>query len=411
MRDNALAKGLHKAGHEVSMLPMYLPLQLDEKPLNEEEAPPIFFGGINVFLQQKVSFFRKTPRWFDRLLNGAGLLRAAAKRSHMTSAREHGEMALAMLRLEESNLTKELDKLVDWLAEDRPDVVSLSTTLQGGMIRTLKERLGAKVVVSFQGEDSFLDGLPEPFRTECWQEMGARLKDADLIFSPSQFYADLMRERLAMPELKIEVLPNGIDLAGYEQEVPKEEPPAIGYLARMMKEKGLETMVEAYIHLRKELGVGNVQLKLAGTAVTGDWELIGRQRALLHQAGLTEEVTWATNISREEKVQFLKSLTLFSVPANYPEAFGLYTIEALAAGVPLVQPRAASFTEIIGKSEGGVLVEPEDPIALAEAWRDLLADEERRKTLAESGRHSAREHYSMDAMRDRFLGLVEELRL
>ena len=65
MRDNALAKGLHQAGHEVSMLPMYLPLQLDEERLGEEEAPPIFFGGINVYLQQKIPFFRHTPGWLD----------------------------------------------------------------------------------------------------------------------------------------------------------------------------------------------------------------------------------------------------------------------------------------------------------------------------------------------------------
>jgi glycosyltransferase involved in cell wall biosynthesis len=407
MRDNALAKGLHEAGHEVSLLPMYLPLELDEATLPQAKEPPIFFGGINVFLQQKVSLFRYTPRWMDRLLNGKGLLRAAAKRSHMTSAREHGEMALAMLRLEESNLTKELEKLIDWLAQEQPEVVSLSTTLQAGMIRALKERLGVKVICSFQGEDSFLDGLPEPYRTECWQEMGVRLRDADLVVAPSRFYAELMKARLGMPDLRIEVLPNGIDLTGYDLEVPKEEPPAIGYLARMIPEKGVGIMVDAYIHLRTVLGVEKVQMKLAGTATAEDEALVVTLQRKLADAGLGGEVTWATNISREEKIVFLKSLSLFSVPAIYPEAFGLYLAEALAAGVPLVQPAAASFVEVLGQSQAGVLVAPNDAVALAEGWRDLLADPTRRKVLGECGRRAAEESYSMAAMRERFLKLVK----
>ena len=109
MRDNALAKALLAAGHEVSMLPMYLPLKLDEEQLPVGESTPIFFGGINVYLQQKFSLFRHTPRWVDRLLNRPGLLRHAARHSHMTSAHDHGELALAMLRVDESRLVKELD--------------------------------------------------------------------------------------------------------------------------------------------------------------------------------------------------------------------------------------------------------------------------------------------------------------
>jgi len=407
MRDNALAKGLHETGHEVSLLPMYLPLQLDEATLPQAKEPPIFFGGINVFLQQKVSLFRYTPRWMDRLLNGKGLLRAAAKRSHMTSAREHGEMALAMLRLEESNLTKELEKLIDWLALEQPEVVSLSTTLQAGMIRALKERLGVKVICSFQGEDSFLDGLPEPYRTECWQEMGVRLRDADLVVAPSRFYAELMKARMEMPDLRIEVLPNGIDLTGYDLEVSKEEPPTIGYLARMIPEKGVGIMVDAYIHLRTVLGVEKVQMKLAGTATAEDEALVKALQRKLAAAGLGEEVTWATNISREEKIVFLKSLSLFSVPATYSEAFGLYLAEALAAGVPLVQPAAASFVEVLGQSQAGILVAPNNAVALAEGWRDLLADPARCKALGERGRRAAEESYSMAAMRERFLVLVD----
>jgi glycosyltransferase involved in cell wall biosynthesis len=407
MRDNALAKSLLAAGHQVSLLPMYLPLQLDEEVLPQAQNP-IFFGGINVYLQQNVSLFRHTPRWLDNFLNHSGLLRSAARRSHMTSAHTHGAMALAMLRIEDSRFGKELDKLIDWLATDKPDILCLGTALQAGMIRQLKQRLGVKIICCFQGEDSFLDGLPEPFKTDCWKELRDRLQDADLLVAPSQFYADLMRQRLDAPGLRIEVMPNGIDLEGYRPPNPS-SPPVIGYLARMIREKGLPVLVEAFIHLRNTLKHPDVRLHIAGAATAGDSKLIGELKRQLTAAGLGDQVIWSPNISREQKADMLSSLTIFSVPATYPEAFGLYLIEALASGVPVVQPRASSFPEIIEESGGGVLVPPGDPIALATAWQDLLNRPDALQSFREKGRHTAEHSYSVKAMRERFLALATPL--
>jgi glycosyltransferase involved in cell wall biosynthesis len=317
-------------------------------------------------------------------------------------------MALAMLRIEDSHFGKELDKLIDWLATDKPDILCLGTALQAGMIRQLKQRLGVKIICYFQGEDSFLDGLPEPFRTDCWSELRTRLADADLLVAPSQFYADLMRQRLDAPDLRIEVMPNGIDLDGYRVAKPT-SPPVIGYLARMIREKGLPHLVEAFIHLRNGLKHPDARLHIAGTATAGDSTLIGELKQQLEAAGLGDQVTWSPNISREEKADMLATLTLFSVPATYPEAFGLYLIEALASGVPVVQPRASAFPEIIATSGGGVLVSPGDPLALATAWHELLEHPEALQTLREKGRHAAGQFYSVRAMRDRFLALAEPL--
>jgi glycosyltransferase involved in cell wall biosynthesis len=408
MRDNALAKSLHAAGHQVSLLPMYLPLQLDEEK-HAQAGNPIFFGGINVFLQQKLSFFSHAPDWLHKLLNHSGLLRSAARRSHMTSAREHGEMALAMLRIEDSHFGTELDKLVDFLATEKPDVLCLGTALQAGMIRELKRRLGVKIICCFQGEDSFLDGLPEPFKTSCWNELRTRLADADLLVAPSRFYADLMRRRFDAPDLRIEVMPNGIDLEGYRVSTLPNSPPVIGYLARMIREKGVHHLVEAFIHLRKQLHHPDARLHIAGAATAGDQNLIAELQQKLTAAGLADQVTWSPNISREEKADLLASLTIFSVPATYPEAFGLYTVEALASGVPLVQPDASSFQAILATSQAGVLVPPDNPAALAAAWHDLLAHPDRLKELGENGRRAAEQSYSVTAMRDRFLALAQSL--
>jgi glycosyltransferase involved in cell wall biosynthesis len=407
MRDNALAKALHAAGHQVSLLPMYLPLQLDEEK-HQQAGDPIFFGGINVFLQQKLPFFRHVPRWLHTLLNNSSLLRSAARRSHMTSAREHGEMALAMLRIEDSPFGSELDKLIDFLQTEKPAVLCLGTTLQAGMIRQLKSRLGAKIICSFQGEDSFLDGLPEPYRSQCWAEMKARLADADLLVAPSRFYADLMRRRFDAPDLPVEIMPNGIDLEGYHKPAPT-SPPVIGYLARMIREKGVEVLVDAFIHLRRELSHPDARLHIAGACTAGDESLVNQLKQRLATAGLTESVQWSPNVSREDKALLFSSFTLFSVPATYPEAFGLYVAEALAAGVPVVMPDSSSFPEIIAASQAGVLVPPNDPGALAAAWHDLLQRPDALAAFRLNGQQAAARFYSVGAMRDRFLALVESL--
>lgn len=405
MRDNALARELHRAGHDVTLAPMYLPLTLDETTLVGAEKVPVFFGGINVFLQQKIPLFRKTPAAFDRLLNSTGLLRWAARHSHMTSARTHGEMAVEMLNVATSPLRKELDKLLDWLGDiAKPDLVCLSNALLAGFTPELKRRLGAPVAVFFQGEDSFLDSLPEPYRTQCWAALKHHLPAADALISPSRRYADYMGRRLGLAPASIEIVPNGISLDGYTAGA---EPavPTIGYLARLCREKGLELLVDAFILLARERGDSRTLLKIAGAATAGDQPLIAQLQKRLAAAGLSARVTWLPNVSREEKISFLRGLTLFSVPTLYEEAFGLYVVEAMACGVPVVQPDSASFPEIIGATGGGLCVPPQDPRALADAWHHLLADAPRRTALGKSGRLGVEKRFGAPTMAQHF-GLV-----
>lgn len=415
LRDNALARELLRLGHDVTIAPMYLPLMIDEATLPGLEQTPIFFGGINVYLQQKLPFFRNTPAAFDRLLNSNSLLRWAARHSHMTSAREHGEMTLEMLNVETSRLRKEIEKLYGWLEHSaKPDIVCLSTALLAGFAPELKRRLGAPVVSCFQGEDSFLDGLPEPYRTRCWSAMATRLAASDAIISPSRYYADFMRERLGLASNAIEIVPNGISLESYRPaDAPTPTPapasPIIGYLARMSRDKGLELLAEAFIVLARELGDAATQLKIAGAATAADEPFITRMKRRIADAGLASRVSWTPNLSHEDKVAFLRSLTLFSVPAIYREAFGLYVIEAMACGVPVVQPDASAFPEIIGAGGGGLCVPPNDPRALAHMWQQLLRETPRRTALGAAARLSVEKHFSARTMCDRFLEVAHRL--
>ena len=390
MRDNALVKALRAAGHDAHLVPMYLPLQLDEE--RSDPSTPVFFGGINVYLQQKYRLFRKLPRWVDRLFNGRGLLRAVAKRSHLTSAREQGEMTFQMLRLEESHLGKEVDKLVEWLERDgKPDVILLSNALLAGLIGELKLRLGCPVVCTFQGEDSFLDSLPEPWKSKSWDEMGKRLQAADAVISPSRFYSDMMQERIGVAS---EVIPNGIDLSGYTTGSGEVK---IGYLARMCHSKGLGQLVDAFIHMKHD----KARLAIAGTMGGGDEEYVTGLKAKLEKAGLSDRVDWFPDLDRETKAAFLTDLAVFSVPVNYPEAFGLYLIEAMASGVPVVMPNGSAFPEIVAPAGCGLLVKPGCHRALASGLVEVLEHPDRR-AMGEKGRIAVRDRYHVGAMAAQF---------
>ena len=122
----------------------------------------------------------------------------------------------------------------------------------------------------------------------------------------------------------------------------------------------------------------------------------------LDAAGLAARVEWHPNLTREEKISFLRSLSVFSVPVAYPEAFGLYAIEAMACGVPIVQPNAAAFPELIAATGGGICVPPRDALALARAWQALLADPARRAALGRAGRLGVEKNFGARTMAEHF---------
>ena len=371
MRDNALAKQLRLMGHDAVLLPLYLPLTLEEGAASPDA--PVLFGGLNVYLQQRFPWFRKAPKWVDRWLDHPALLKWLGRFSGMTQGTDTAAITVSMLQGEEGAQNREIDKLVDWILQgERPDVIWLSTGLLSGVARRLKRETGVPVLCSLQGEDSFLDGLPEPWKAEAWREMGVRIGELDAVVAPSRFFADLMERRLGLSEGNIRVIPNGMALDGYGQAATAPSEPVVGYLARLIRGKGLGTLVDAFIELNRRGRVKGARLRCAGTMIAEDGPFLELQKEKLRAEGLLERAEFLPNISREEKIELLQSLSLLSVPASYGEAFGLYLIEAMACGVPVVQPRVAAFPEILEATGGGMLVDENTPSALALAWEELL---------------------------------------
>lgn len=412
LRDNALVAALRSQGHHVLMVPLYLPLTLDEE--DQSAGTPIFFGGISVFLDQQSPLFRRSPRWMHQLLSSRLLLHWASGRAAGARPAQLGDLTLSMLRGEAGNQARELSDLIAWLKrQPRPHVLCLSNALLLGFARSLGRELDVPVICMLQGEDWFLDSLPEPHRSECWRLLTERAADASLFVAPSQYFADFMRHRLGLDHERMRVVFNGISLAGYADfpdptHVPGSTAPVLGYFTRMCREKGLDILVEAFLRIRSRGRVGNLRLRVGGSCGPADQRFVDGLRSQIQKAGALDAVEFVPNPDRDGKLAFLRSLSVFSVPAVYGEAFGLYVIEAMAAGVPVVQPRAAAFPELIAATGGGVLCEPRDPQALAEAIEDLLLNPDRARSLGQTGRQAVFERFSARSMATHWAQVYEE---
>ena len=405
LRDGALAAALRTIGHDAATVPLYLPL-----PTGEGSDKEVFFGGVNVFLQQKSALFRKTPRWLDRLFDSPRLLRWAGKKSGMTSAREVGETLLSMLRGEHGRQVKELDRLVDFLAtHEKPDIVALSNALLLGMVGRIKAALDVPVVCSLQDEKGYVDALDEPQRGQVWHVIRERARDVDAFIAPSRFYRSAMQRRLELPDERFHVIPNAIDPDPFEPaEAPPSEP-AVGYLSQMCRSKGLDTLAEAFILLKASGHHDELKLRVFGGMSGADVSFVEDVRRRVERAGVADDTEFSGDFAEEGKPAFLRSCSAVSVPTRQGEAFGLFLLEALACGVPVVLPEHGAFPELVEATGGGILCRANDPSALAQALESLLLDPRRAAELGRRGRQAVVGKFSLERMAAEVAGVCERL--
>jgi len=396
-RDNALVAALRKDGHEVTMVPLYLPLMLDEE--NQTDGTPIFYNGVNVYLEQKSPFYRNAPQWLHRIVGSEGLLNLASSRMGKTNAEDVGEITLSMLRGEAGHQAREMEQLINWLnTQPKPDVICLSNCMLLGLARQLKEALGAPIVCLLQNEAPYIDNMAEGLRESVWELMAECAREVECFIAPSEFYAALMREKLKLADDRVRVIHNGISHEGYTADPVAPNPPVIGFFARLCKDKGLDTLIDAFIKLKAGNSIPQLRLKIGGGCRPMDEPFVERMRARLHAKALLGDVEFHPNLSREAKQNFLKSLSVLSVPAQFGESFGFYIIEAMAAGVPVVQPRCASFPELVEATGGGVCYKHDGPESLTNAIEKMLYNPTEAKALGLKARETVREKFSSECM-------------
>jgi len=405
LRDNTLAAALQRLGHDVALIPTYTPLRTEQHDVSIDR---VFYGAINVYLEQKSAIFRHTPWLVDRLLNRPALLEWASNRGTSIDPRELGDLTLSVLQGEHGKQKKELEKLVAWLRDEyRPDVVQLTNSMFLGLARRIREALDVPVLCAVQGEDIFVEELNEPYRTEVRELMQRKAQDVDGLIATSRYYADFMTEYLQVPPERMHHVPLGLSLDGHGAATGEraDRPFTIGYLARVCPEKGLHVLADAFRQLSELVGKRDVRLRIAGWLGERDRAYVEGVLGQLKSWGLGGSVDFLGEVDRSQKIDFLNSLHVLSVPTMYHEPKGLFVLEALANGVPVVQPGHGAFPELIEATGGGLLVEPGSTQALAGALRALMNDAARRAELGRRGQAAVREAFNDEVMARNTLNL------
>ena len=420
MHDNALAAGMQAAGEDVTMFPLYTPMRLDERSVGERH---IFYGGIKAYLLQKY------PRPFLgrglllRLAGSQAILRLMP-RFDIGSAVDpvaNAQLTVSMLKGENGNQRELLDEFVGWVKTHyKPDVIHITNALLIGVARQFKRELGVPITCGLHGEDIFLEGLPQPYQNEALEIIRERAADVDRFLAISGYYGRMFADWVKLDPAKIDVVYPGIALDDYRgltpdastglSTSPSPRPLTIGFLARFVPEKGLHLLVDAFLSLARSGEFPNLQLVAGGYVSRAYNTYLDGIRKTIRDNGLEDRVRLLGTLERADKLDFFRRIDVFSVPAPYREPKGISILEALAAGVPVVQPNHGAYPEWVNAAQGGLLFQPNDTADLADKLATLLRDTDLRKRLGQQGRAAAFEQFSAEKMAEATLACMRKLK-
>jgi glycosyltransferase involved in cell wall biosynthesis len=396
LRDNTIAAAQLDAGHDVLLIPTYTPTRPEGRNVSLDR---IYLGGINVFLQEHVPILRRMPRFLSRMLDAAPLLRLATSRGVSVNPAQLGRLTVSMLRGVDGAQHRTVLELIRFLADEAaPDIVSLPNSLLIALATAIKRELNVPIVCTLQGEDCFLDGLGSSFKAESLRLIREHAANVDAFLAVSRFGADQMSEFLGIERSRIRIIPIGIDFEGHSRASLDAEPFSIGYLARVAPEKGLDVLCEVYRRLRARPGCPPTRLVAAGYLAPEHKRYLAEIERKMAEWGLAGHFEYRGALDRAEKIAFLQGLSVLSVPSPQPTQKGQFLLEAMASGVPVVQPRLGAFTEVVEATGGGILADDGDLDGLAAGIASLWENPERRRQLGAAGFEGVRKHYGIPQM-------------
>ena len=411
LRDNALAIGLRRLGHEVTLVPLYSPMRTEGQSAGAGE---VFYGGVNAWLQFASGLFRKTPRFVDWLFDRPWVLKWAGQYGVTTKPAALADFTLALLRGDEGPVVKELNRLADFLLglQMRPEVVTLPNAMLIGLAGLLKRRVGCRVVCELTGEDIFLDAMDESQRSAVRQAIRRQAEHVDLFVATSCYYAGHMAEYLGIPVGRIAVVMSGISEKQMRPSFPEQlpqRPPTIGYLARIRPENGADRVIEVFRAVKRQTGMETAKLRIAGYLGKSNEKWWDGVWAQAQHDGIARDIEFLGEVELGTKLTFLDSIDVLCVPTRYAEAKGIYVVEALGHGVPAVLPAHGSFVELAELTGGVELFAPDDLGEAAEKVARLLGDAEHRHRVGEHGWRVAREKLTDVRMAEAFVAVVSRL--
>ncbi len=241
LNDNSLARALHRAGVDVQLIPTYTPIRTDEESLSIDR---VFFGGINVYLDQHLPLYRRLPNWAVSWLNGPKVLQWASSRGIQTDASQLGPLCVSMMRGHRGRQRREAFELLRHFQNTlKPTLISFSNILIAGCAELLKKHLDVPLFVTLQGDDLFLNSLDKQHLQLALDEVARIDENIDRYLCHSTFYADRMASQLRIDRHKIGVVSLGIDVDPTTDSIRAERnadpasPLAVGYLARLAPKK------------------------------------------------------------------------------------------------------------------------------------------------------------------------------
>ena len=397
-RDNLQASALRKAGHDVIIMPLYLPL----KQKSFQADTPLFFPATTYYMAQKFFVKRKMPKWMKWLTGSDAMLKIASSRSGTTSAKGMEDMTLSMIKGDDLAFMDHINQIINWMqTQEKPDIIHLSSTLLIGIAKVLRNRLNIPIICSVQDEEIWIDSLNKSDASLAWQSIEENICYIDRFITTSEFYKDFVKKRIPqMPE--VDVIYPGVDCRKYaSKNYPKD--PVIGFFYRMNRENGLDILSEAFIKLKKKGTIKNLKLKIGGGYIGKDKQFQKEIKKIL--APYIADVEISDSYSLEEHIRFYSEISVISVPITFNEGIGLYLCEAFAAGRPAVEPSTGSFPEIIG--EAGVLYSPNSSEALAEALEKLLTDADLYNRSVDKANELSAMRYNEQLLAEQLLALYK----
>ena len=397
-RDMLYIKAIRKVpGISVSAIPLYLPP--DSSDIDTDFDKHVFFGAISLYLREKVSFLRKMPAFLDKILDAAPMLKLAARQAGTTRTEGLENLTLNMINGDNQTRENEVGRLVKYLVKDsKPDAIHLSNALIIGLASQLKKRLNIKIICSLQNEDDWIDEMVEPYRSKAWKMIAKETHHVDAFISPSQYYKDMFIRKTGVNGDNIYVVPSGIETPALSDSEDVPHSPSVGYFCRVSYANGFDKLVDAFITIKNQNLIPGLTLHVCGGFTGDDKPFIRDQIKKIKDNGYKSSVRIYPEFHGNSKQEFFRNIDVMSVPVRKYDAYGLYILEANAAGVPAVQPATGAFPEILNKTEGGVVFSPDNPETLASELIKILNDSDLRKKLGETGKTNVRKELTLEKM-------------
>jgi glycosyltransferase involved in cell wall biosynthesis len=239
------------------------------------------------------------------------------------------------------------------------------------------------------------------------------LRDAARVIALSYVEAEQYRA-MGVPEEKIAIIPNGIDLSEYVNLPPKgafkkkfnipEDRKIILYLGRIHKIKGIDILIKAYAYLRNEINFRDAILVIIGP----DDGYLNEVKRLAQALGVSNYVLFTGPLYGEDKLATYVDSEVYVLPSRY-EIWGMTVLEAYACGKPIVASRVSGLKDLVIDEETGLLFEPGNVKQLAKSIFNLLNGNDVARKMGLKGKNFVRENFAIEKVVERLEKVYEEV--